>query len=38
MCIRDRASDEDYRLARQCARWALESPWQLTVVEEEGDN
>ena len=34
----EQASDEDYRLARQCARWALESPWQLTVVEEGGDN
>jgi hypothetical protein len=33
------ATDEEYVLARQCAQWALQSPWQLTVVEPwTGDN
>ena len=34
----EEASDEEYRLARRSARWALEKPWQLTVVEDFGKN
>ena len=34
----EEASDEEYVLARRSARWALESPWQLTVVEEATPN
>ena len=30
----EEVSAEDYATARRCARWALDSPWQLTVVEE----
>lgn len=29
----EEASDEDYRLARRSARWALEAPWQITAEE-----
>lgn len=30
----EEATDEEYRLARLCAQWALDAPWQLTVVED----
>ncbi len=30
----EEATDEEYILARRSAKWALESPWQLRVVEE----
>ncbi len=30
----EEASDDEYRIARQCAQWAIDNPWQLTVVEE----
>ncbi len=30
----EEATDEEYRIARRCAKWALENPWQLTVIEE----
>lgn len=30
----EEATAEEYALARQCAAWALESPWQITCVEE----
>ena len=30
----EEASDAEYALARRSAKWALESPWQLRVVEE----
>ena len=29
----EEASEEEYRLARQCAKWAIESPWMLKTVE-----
>lgn len=28
----EEANDEEYRMARQCARWAIESPWMLKTV------
>lgn len=30
----EEATEEEYRIARQCAKWALQSPWQITCVEE----
>ena len=30
----EEAIEEDYATAMRCAKWALESPWQLTVVEQ----
>lgn len=30
----EEATAEEYALARQCAAWALQSPWQITCVEE----
>ena len=27
------ATEEDYAIAARCAKWALENPWQLTVIE-----
>jgi hypothetical protein len=30
----EEATEEDYATAMRCAKWALESPWQLTVVEQ----
>ncbi|MBR5776544.1 MAG: hypothetical protein IKY42_09890, partial [Bacteroidaceae bacterium] len=30
----EEATEEDYVTAMRCAKWALESPWQLTVVEQ----
>ena len=30
----EEASDEEYAIARRCAQWALDAPWQLTVIEE----
>lgn len=30
----EEATDEEYRIARQCAQWAIDAPWQLTVIEE----
>ena len=30
----EEATDDEYRTARRCARWAIEHPWQLTVVED----
>ena len=29
----EEASEEEYRLARQCVKWAIESPWMLKTVE-----
>lgn len=29
----EEATDEDYRLARRSARWAIEAPWQITAEE-----
>ena len=30
----EEASDEEYAIARRCAQWAIDAPWQLTVIEE----
>jgi len=30
----EEATDEEYSIARRCAKWALEHPYQITVVEE----
>lgn len=30
----EEATDEEYDIARMCAQWALDAPWQITSVEE----
>lgn len=29
----EEAKEEDWKMARQCAQWALDAPWRLTIVE-----
>jgi len=29
----EEATPEEYQMARQCAQWAIDAPWQLTVIE-----